>query len=538
MAPDPADPSFVKRKLIVMGPISSISDALGMLRRRYPVMILVLLLGMVGTYFYVTNLEREYETVAVIQFDAPVIASDAMGAVSLSSAAQQLQLIEQRLMTRGSLTRMVERFDLFSDIPDLTENEKVAMLRAATTIQNIAAPQSGFGDGGRLSAILITVRLSDPELAATVANDFAGGFLTESTRAAESRATEALRFFREEEERIAAENRTLEAEISDFKVFNRDALPEGQEFRRDEISRIRETLREIERSILELESERSALETYGVVTRGDRTFGSPSGSGADLQELQLELAQAEQVLAPTNPQIVRLKARIEVLQQREAEQSQRTTERFLGDIDGQITLLETQRGVLVERLSELQVAMGRAPSVEVDLASRLRELTRLQERYAVVANQLASAESALSLTANQKNDEMQLLEPAVVPEFPVGPGVSRAAMMGVAASLALAFGAAFLLELRNPIIRTAGQLERQTGLRPVVSIPMTLSPLKRRMMIMRRLVATGAVAAALVGAVYLVVTTDSPLIARLVEETGTSELLEALGRAEQPELAQ
>ncbi|MFC6584905.1 hypothetical protein [Sulfitobacter aestuariivivens] len=30
---------------------------------------------------------------------------------------------------------------------------------------------------------------------------------------------------------------------------------------------------------------------------------------------------------------------------------------------------------------------------------------------------------------------------------------------------------AFLLELRRPVLRTARQMERETGLRPVVSIP-------------------------------------------------------------------
>ena len=39
---------------------------------------------------------------------------------------------------------------------------------------------------------------------------------------------------------------------------------------------------------------------------------------------------------------------------------------------------------------------------------------------------------------------------------------------------------AFLLDLRRPVIRTARQMERETGLRPVVSIPNAPRTRKRR----------------------------------------------------------
>jgi hypothetical protein len=45
------------------------------------------------------------------------------------------------------------------------------------------------------------------------------------------------------------------------------------------------------------------------------------------------------------------------------------------------------------------------------------------------------------------------------------------ALMGAAASALLALLAAFLQELRHPVLRTAAQMERETGLVPVVSIP-------------------------------------------------------------------
>jgi len=45
-------------------------------------------------------------------------------------------------------------------------------------------------------------------------------------------------------------------------------------------------------------------------------------------------------------------------------------------------------------------------------------------------------------------------------------------MVGAVASVMVAVAVAFLLELLNPVVRSARQMERETGLRPVVSIPM------------------------------------------------------------------
>lgn len=43
--------------------------------------------------------------------------------------------------------------------------------------------------------------------------------------------------------------------------------------------------------------------------------------------------------------------------------------------------------------------------------------------------------------------------------------------LGVGLTLMAALGLAIVLEAMRPILRTAGQVERATGLRPVISIP-------------------------------------------------------------------
>lgn len=76
-----------------------------------------------------------------------------------------------------------------------------------------------------------------------------------------------------------------------------------------------------------------------------------------------------------------------------------------------------------------------------------------------------------SLETAARGERLITLEEARVPDFPVSMSRKKRAVMGAGAALIAGLALAFLLELRRPVIRTARQMERETGLVPVVSIP-------------------------------------------------------------------
>lgn len=341
-----------------MGPIQSFGDFFGMILRRFWWMAAVFFFGVIATIVVVVEMTRQYETTAVIEFNTPnAPGGDASVTVQPNSGARQVQLIEQRLMARESLTEIIERYGLFADMGELTMIERVAALREATTFQQVAAVQSGgFGSDGRLSAMLITVRLNDPLIVADLANEFARRVVDDTFRSVAERTSETLLFFQDQEARIALESREIEAKISSFKQRNQESLPEGQEFRRDESQRLQESLLTIEREVQELRRERRVFDTFGT-----RSVLSTSGLGtsgdspvttieAELRALEIELAQARRLLAPTNQEIARLEAQIEVLNGRAEALRADARERFLADIDSQIELLNGQKEIISERL--------------------------------------------------------------------------------------------------------------------------------------------------------------------------------------------
>lgn len=96
------------------------------------------------------------------------------------------------------------------------------------------------------------------------------------------------------------------------------------------------------------------------------------------------------------------------------------------------------------------------------------------------------AEVGFRLETARQSERLTVIEPAPLPDYPVTTARKKKALMGAAASLMLALLAAFLLDLRRPVLRTAAQMERETGLAPVVSIPVMDTRPPRRGVFRRR----------------------------------------------------
>ena len=80
---------------------------------------------------------------------------------------------------------------------------------------------------------------------------------------------------------------------------------------------------------------------------------------------------------------------------------------------------------------------------------------------------------AVSLESNERGETFTTLEEAQLPDYPISMSRKLRVAMGSVAAGLLALGLAFIMELRRPVIRTAAQMQRETGLLPVVSIPDT-----------------------------------------------------------------
>jgi uncharacterized protein involved in exopolysaccharide biosynthesis len=464
-----------------MDQMQIVHDMLRTLRRRA---LLIALLGAAGAALaavVATSLPARYETSARILVESQQIPDELARSTVTSSAVERLNLIEQRLMSRDSLTALIERLGLYADRPDMSLGAKVEALRAATEIRSEILSPANPRSGVAASAIAIAVTWDDPVQAAAIANELVSAMLQQNLQTRSEQTRRTLRFFDEERDRLAAEISRLDGEITVFKTENEAVLPDSLEFRRDEIGRLLATDLEIDRRLLALEEQRGALQA-GLSDDGAARPLSPEETLA--RQLETELAQARLRLAESHPEIQDLRGRIEAVRaiagrEPTAEDpdaarpsaSARAVGRQIELLESQIGLLEEQRRATAVRRAEIEASLQITPTVETTLAGLTRRRAELLDQYQTIINKRAEAETGERLEASQQAERFEVIENALPPEWPAAPSRKKILAAGVVASFGLAAGLAVLLEMLNPAIRSSADFQRQLQIAPLAAIP-------------------------------------------------------------------
>jgi len=397
-----------------MGPIYTWQDFLDMIWRRLGVISFVIVLGCIASLYWATTYVHLYQSSEVIQVEQPKINDDLARSTVEGSSARRLQLIQQQLMARASLQSIIDKYDLYNNLTALKPSEKVQLLRQAVTINGVAAAREGFADDGTISVLTITAQMEEAQLARDVAHEFA--LQTRSLMTAQRREqTETTLAFFQQQEQVVLDNITaLEAERETYRIDNDLTVAGGVEFRLSEVAQLNEAILNIDREIITTQLARTQI---------DRSSRAST------------VARAER------------------------------------ELDAQLQTLTQQRTLLDQRRTGLQSNIQSSPETERALADFDRRMEQLQTQLEVIATRRNDAEVGFNLEVGAQGERLTTIEEAQVPDYPITMSKKKRAIAGAIAATGLAFVIAFLLELRRPVIRSARQMQRETGVMPVVSIP-------------------------------------------------------------------
>lgn len=483
-----------------MDPKEMIGEVARMVRRRLPLAVPIVVVGLGVAVAVALTRPPSYEARAKILVERPRVADDlARSTVNLSAAAR-LQLIEEQLMARDNLAEMMDRWALF-DLPGIAREKRLDLVRGTTRIESIGVatgqsnPWSGGGGEG-LFAFTITVTLDDPAKAAAIANEFATEAVTRDRAARTGQAEETRAYFEAENRRLSDAVAAKEAEVAAFKQAHADSLPESMEARRAALGRLRENMLGTDRRVMELQEKLADLDAAAA---GERSLDNAAGADpaeTKLRELELALSAKQGTLAANHPEIRQLRDQIAAVKAllgsgdkgRSGETSPETglaaerkaaIARQSAQVTAQIEQLGAERAEMTAEASALETSIRATPEVGVALDALARALSELQATQTDVAKRYAEARAGAELEASQQSERFEIVERAEVPEIPASSDRKKIVALGAAGSLAVAGGLALMLEFLNSAPRSAAAMERQLGIRPVVSIPYVYAPGER-----------------------------------------------------------
>ncbi|TGN48875.1 hypothetical protein E4L95_18730 [Paracoccus liaowanqingii] len=482
-----------------MGPIVGVKEFVAMLRRRGPLMAFVAAVGIYLAMAYAMSLPRAYEAITVIQIQPTLLSGGATAAAQGEpDTANRLRLIEQRLMARDNITDMIERFNLFEDAPELTDDERIAQFRQDVRIDFVPAVGGVPGAEREISAMMITVRTGRAADAANLANDMADQIMTGNQAGQARRLVELIETLEAENMRATAAVTEVESQLSTFRSLNPDRMPENLDNLTAEQTRLESQRSALLLTLQSLERERLALEV------GTSADGPPASLSQQLRILEVELAQARRTLPAEHPEVMRLMREIEMLRDGTEQQLPQRLSRQIELIRDQEAALSAERAEIDRRLPQIEAAIEGMPDVASELADYQRRITALELPRAAIAERLAAAQLEQRLASGNYGERMVVLERATVPEHPLSSGRRRVAVLGAAMAVAMALAAGFVMELARPVLRTPAQVRKALGVEPIAFAPYRPTPKAQVMARVQDVVALGILAFGALAVVILI----------------------------------
>jgi succinoglycan biosynthesis transport protein ExoP len=398
---------------------------------------------------------------------------------------EQIQIVEQRIMTRANLYDLAQRIGLYADEPDLSVGAIIGDMRQR--IEFIGFEPDPTVRPGTPGAIIVGVTFyaPTPQFAAKGANELVSLILQENVRMRTDRASDTLDFFQGEVERLSAALAEQSKKIADFKTANLTALPDSMDSRRSQQAREEQRLLDLQREESALKNQRATV--VWVYERTGRAVNQPlSPEEEELQNLQSQLLQQQAIYKEGSPQIRVLQTRIAALQGLVAQQQASRSvpgsdgkaaqplselDVELAPIDEQLKYIADERAAVEKTLADLEAAQQATPQNERTLADLERELGNLQSQYDNAVAALGQAQVSEKIEVLSKGQRFTLIEAPIEKSTPVSPPRLLIASAGIVGGIGTALGFILLWEMLNRSIRRPVELSQGLGIQPIATIP-------------------------------------------------------------------
>lgn len=492
--------------------------------RRLPYFLICVVAGSAVGLSLALTLPPSYEAEARLLVESEQIPDELAASTVRTEAREQLQIIQQRILTRDTLLDMANRLNIYGPrVPGegLRPDQIVSDLRDRIRIRTT-------GDRGSATLVNISFSADSAGLAAQVTNEVVTAMLEENVRMRTGVSGQTLEFFQQEVERLDQELNNQGAQIIAFQEANKEALPDSLQFRRGQLAAAQERLLQLSREEAALNDRRAGLEALYEAGNLNALTAAPtanrplSPSEARLRQLRERYSSGVAILALDNPRNRVLKQQIDALEEIVAQEQQALLEAQTGapadsegaplsvydiqiaDLDNQLDFLTSQRVAIEAEMAELERSIDATPANTIALNTLQRDYEAARVQYEQAVLNRGRAETGDIIEALSKGERISVVEQAVPPAAPTSPDRPRLAIAGMGGGVVLGFGFIALLELLNTSIRRPKDIVEKLEVTPFGVLPFIRT---RRDRIRRRLILTAvlvAISGVIVGGLWAI----------------------------------
>ena len=431
-----------------------------------------------------------YVAAATLVVESEQIPDNLAASTVRTNASEQLQIIQQRILSRDTLVDMANRLQIYAPQPGRPARQMDADALVLDLRKRISiVTTDGAADRGPAQATLVNVRFEAPtaDLAAAVANDVVTQILKIDVEMRTGSARQTLDFFQQEVARLDKDLAQHGAEMLQFKEVNKSALPDGLNFNQTQQIAMLGQVQQLQAAQTDLTDRRARMVRLHTATQSGNDGASDAGGAAPVEQQQLramkdQLTALQAVLSPRNSRIKLLQSQISAMEKVVSGQAASgmvdakgkalsAYDVQLADTDAKLAAITAQITALTEKIAALQTAIDTTPGNAIALDVLQRNYDNTKAQYDLAVTNKARAETGDTIETLSKGQRITVIEQAVAPTTPARPNRKAIAAAGVGGGLVFGLALIALIEFLQTGIRHPADITAKLGITVFATLP-------------------------------------------------------------------
>ena len=500
-----------------------IEDYIDMVRRYRSWIIGPMFAGLVVAVVVAFFWPDTYVSTAVMTITPQQVSQSLVHSDVTTQMGMRLQEMETEILSRSSLSDLIVHLDLYKKERTQKPLEDIVQDMRNKAIQVRSYEPAASGAENRVQAFTISFSYTDRYKAQQAVRELIGKFEEENLRYMTNTASVTTEFLGDELKNAKQHLEDLDQKLTQFKVTNQGKLPDqfqanvqAENGAENEAGRMADVLSQaqarkvmLEQSLQNLIADQNFYAQHGedVVPGGSSGVKSQQllALEATLSQQRSNLASMLRLYGDNYPEINSLKAAISVSEAQKADLEKQleaqaasspdrgpvkvsnpAVQARLEELKNSIATIKTQiqttqgdierviknQGLLNQKIAAYQARIEQAPLNEQEYMQLNSDYMLAKKNYEDMAQKRDSSETAKNLEQHKGGENLELLDPASLPEQATEPNRPAWAAIGTALGLVIGIVLAGAKEMRDTSLKNLKDVRAYTNLPVLSSIPL------------------------------------------------------------------
>jgi polysaccharide chain length determinant protein (PEP-CTERM system associated) len=469
----------------------TMDDYFAILRRRWKVLLIPTVLAPLVGFGISFAIPPKYTSQSLVLVEEQKVPEGYVKPVVTEDLSQRITQLEQRALSAEQLRPVIEKLNLAHGN---NLDQAIDQIRTGVSIQAVQAAVASQGWGqSRVPGFNVNYTASSPLQAQQVCSELTNIIIKENFNDMERVSRDTTEFLARQVEDQKRKLDGLDSKLADFKKHYIGQLPGDEDSNLKLLMAMNSQLDAETQALNRAQQDKSYAESVlaqqVAAWKSSQSSTDPATLQKQVTELQAQLITLKARYTDDYPEVVKTKNDIRQLQKKLDEiNAAAANPSGIPDTEANLTeppeiqqlrsqLHQNQNLIaqltrdqqrLQQQIRTYQGKIALSPAIEEQYKQLTRDYETAQKIYNDDLAKKSQSEMQTAMEQEQQGEQMSILRPADLPDSPSFPDRLLFTGGGVASGMAIGFGLALWLELRDKSVRTEEDVVAILGL-PVLS---------------------------------------------------------------------